>query len=91
MLRSFILATILMIGRVQANEAPPIPEGGLQFLHTTPCADDETGEKGICYFAIDNEARQYIIFWQGDDLMFVREIVGDSYTTVWINDRYNSF
>jgi hypothetical protein len=33
----------------------------------------------------------YITFYQGETLMFIRRIVGDSYELVWMNDQYNSF
>ena len=92
MMRYIALCVLLLFpSGATANEAPPVPEGGLQFLAKTTCLDAETGERGVCHFAVDKAGEQYVIFWQGDDLMFVRQIVGDSYITVWMNDKYNTF
>lgn len=89
MFRIFVLMNLLATA-VMANEAPPIPEGGLQVIYSNPCSDLETDEKGMCHLLQDKNGRTYLAFWQADVLMFIREIVGDSYTTIWVNDQYNS-
>lgn len=78
-----------MTGGVQANEAPPVPEGGLVMLYSSPCSDDETGEKGMCYIMQDQEGNNYVTFWQDETLMFIRQLVGDGYTVIWVRDTYN--
>jgi len=86
----FILASILMTTGAMANEAPPVPEGGFQVLAETTCSDNETGQKGMCYYLQAVDGRVYLAFWQQEVLMFIREIKGDSYETIWVNDEFNT-
>ena len=75
---------------VNANEAPPVPEGGLRFISQQACVDKESGEKGDCFIGQAKDGKIFLTFWQGDILMFIREIAGDSYVTIWVNERFNS-
>lgn len=90
MMMRYIALCALLASPVAANEAPPVPEGGLQFIWQAPCTDDESGEKGFCYLGKTKDGKTYLTFWQDDILMFIREVVGDSYITIWVNDRFNS-
>ena len=86
----YIAICVLMASQVDANEAPPVPEGGLQFIQQGACIDDESGEKGDCYLGITKDGRTLLTFWQNGILMFIREVVADGYTTIWVNDMFNS-
>lgn len=66
-----------------ADEPPPPPEGGLTFIADAPCTNNETGAKGHCYISVDKQGNQYLAFYQGDIIMFIRKVVGDDYETVW--------
>lgn len=88
MLRMFILAAMLLAGTAVANEPPPIPEESLVTLHTSACSDSETGQRGTCYLMQDVEGIVYVTFWQEETLMFIRQIVGDGYIVIWVNDLY---
>lgn len=89
MLRLSIMATILTTGLALANDPPPVPEGGFALLGEMPCGDQETGQEGYCYFLLDVEGNQYVTFWQGETLQFIRRITADGYEVVWVNDTYN--
>ena len=92
MLRIFLAIFLLIASPVLANEPPDPPEGGFVVLFASPCSDDESGEKGECYLLqAVKDGVQYVTFYQGERLMFIRKVVGDSYETVWVRDSYNSF
>lgn len=86
----YIALFVLLASGCLANETPTVPAGGLSFFSQQPCADQETGEEGYCYTGKTTDGRVFLTFWQGDILMFIREIVGDGYTLYWMNDKYNS-
>lgn len=75
----------------QANEPPPIPEGGINYYLEGACLDNETGQKGYCYMGTTHDGRTLMTFWQNDVLMLIREVVGDGYKSVWLNPMFASF
>ncbi len=91
MLRLSILATILTTGLTRADEPPPVPEGGINFVIEGKCTDQETGEKGDCYGGYTNDGTFYVTFWQDGVMMFIRKSTGTGYEPVWVNAQYNSY
>lgn len=85
-----VLSTALWVQGVQANEPPPVPEGGLTVLLETPCEDAATKQKGTCYALQDKDGNIYVAFWQEGTLMFIRRPLGDSYEEVWVNDIFGT-
>lgn len=90
MIRYIVCFVLFWASMAVANEAPPVPKGGLWFYEQGTCTDQETGQSGYCFMGLTPEGRKYLTFWQDDILMFIREVVGTSYITVWVNDKYNS-
>lgn len=86
-----VLAVGLMASQVMANEPPPVPEGGLIALASTPCQDAATKEQGQCFVMQDVQGNVYVSFYQGETLMFIRRPLGDSYEDIWVNERFNTF
>lgn len=85
-----LCALMLFPSGGHANEAPPVPEGGLSLLYEARCTDQESGERGYCYYQQDVSGVQYLAFFQGEVLMFIRRILEDGYETIWMNDQFNS-
>jgi hypothetical protein len=73
-----------------ANDYPPVPEGGLMAITSSSCSDVETGIEGLCYLLQDVPGNLYVTFWVNDEMMFIRQLVGEDYETIWTNPRYNS-
>ena len=84
------LCLVLSPAMSMADEAPPVPEGGLSFFYQSPCADSETGQKGYCFLGRDQTGQTFLTFWQEEELMFIRQVTGDTYETIWVNPKYNS-
>lgn len=89
-----LLAILLLLSMTHFSTAettpPPVPEGGLTFIMQQSCMDNETGQKGYCYLGKDKDGKIFLTFWQDGILMFIREVVGDSYITIWVNSVYDS-
>lgn len=91
-MRLLLLTVLLAVlsAPVSANEAPAVPEGGLSLVLQQSCVDNESGQKGDCYLMQAMDGKMYLTFWQGGIMMFIREVVGDIYTNIWVNDQFNS-
>lgn len=90
-MRSIVLLLAALPAMAMANEPPPVPEGGINFVIESECEDHETGQKGECYGGYAVDGTFYVVFWQDNVMMFIRKSVGDSYETIWVNDHYNSY
>jgi hypothetical protein len=84
------LLAILPLGAA-ANEPPPVPEGGFYVMGTYDCIDPETGAEGTCHvLQAVKDGEVYVAFWQGETLMMIRHVIGDTYETIWVNDLFNA-
>lgn len=90
LLVSAILALLLTTATGKANEPPPVPEGGINYYLEGHCRDHESGQEGYCYMGNTTDGRTLMMFWQGQELMFIRKVVGDGYETIWVNPKFNS-
>lgn len=94
-MKSFIvllaLSLVVLPAMSMADEPPPVPEGGLTFYFQASCEDNETGQKGYCYFGHTIDGRTFMSFFQGETLMFIREVLGRTeYKQMWTNPQYVS-
>ena len=88
----YILTALLVASSAHANEPPPIPEGGINYVMQGECQDNETGLTGYCYGGYDNKGNFYLTFWLDNQLQFIRKVVENQpYETICVNDTYNSF
>jgi len=87
-----VLSLLLLPTMAMANHPlPPIPEG-MHSIANMDCSDKETGEKGFCILLQDSAGERYMAFYQGGEVMFIRQITGDgTYITLWTADRYNTY
>jgi hypothetical protein len=97
MMKALIVLTLIalsfaLLGSIsQANELPPIPEGGLRTVYEMECSDQETGETGYCFIREDVEGNTYWVFAQNDVVMFIQRVIPSGYETIWMHDRYDSY
>ncbi len=66
-----------------AEEPPPPPEGGLMVMQEGPCTDIETQVEGYCVLSTDVNGNIYLMFAIDDELVEIRQVVGDGYITIW--------
>ena len=81
----YILSLLLLLWTTLpsiSEELPPVPEGGINYFLQGPCKDNESGLKGYCFMGKTNDGRTILTFWQDDELMFIRQVVGDGYETI---------
>jgi hypothetical protein len=70
----------------RADEPPPVPEGGINFVIEGKYTDHETGAEGECYGGYGTDGTFYLTFWQNGVMMFIRQKKGNApYETVWTN------
>jgi hypothetical protein len=88
-----LCAAMMMGGKGMAQASPPPPpDGGINFFHTSPCIDNETGERGICFVGHDKSGTLYLTFFQQGVLMFIRKVTGENtYEVVWVRPGYASY
>lgn len=65
------------------NPMPPPPEGGLTVMQEGPCKDIETQVEGYCVLSTDVNGNIYLMFAIDGELVEIRQVVGDSYITIW--------
>ena len=75
----------------ETNVLPDVPLGGLVTTNAGDCTDPATGERGHCQMRVDTAGNKYLVFLQDGEVMFIRQIIGDGFTTLYTNDRFNSY
>jgi len=75
----------------ETNVLPDVPPGGLVTITAGDCTDMATRIRGFCQTRMDTAGNTYLVFLQGEEVMFIRQIIGDGYTTLYTNDRFNSY
>ena len=90
MLKTTLALCLSLWATTTKAEPPLLPEGRLAFFYQAACVDDESHEEGYCYMGKSQDGTVYMSFWQGDKLMFIREVTGDTYITIWTDPMFNS-
>ncbi len=76
---------------IAEHPMPPMPEGGVSHVYAGECTDVESGEEGICQLLQDKEGNLYTLFWQDDELKFIRRPTAEGYETMWQHDTFNTY
>lgn len=65
------------------NPMPSVPEGGLMLMMEGPCTDVATQVEGYCVMSQDMQGNIYVMFAVDDELLEIRQVVGDTYVVLW--------
>jgi len=91
-MKRYVLAALLLASPVVGQELPPVPEGGLNHFHESPCTDNETKERGMCYLSNDRQGTIYLTFIQNERITFIRRLRPEGgYETMYVRNGYNTF
>ena len=86
-----VLSCVLWAAGASSQELPPVPEGGLLHYKVFDCVDQVSKQRVVCVQSRDMEGNEYMTLMQGEVIVEIRQVVGDSYVVIYQQEHFGTF